>query len=106
LDNLSAVNAFYAWVASRYGVANPVQRRQLRSPVAGHGTPFDATPHVVRDQDVKWLDPGGYRAGTGIGGMSGFAGWIASAGRYPDGWAATASETARSPMACTAPGCG
>lgn len=67
LDNLSAVNAFYDWAGTRYGVTNPVSRRHLR---AGRGVgrePFEATPHVVRQRDVKWLDPSGYACWRDVG---------------------------------------
>ncbi len=68
LDNLSAVNAFYEWTQPRYAVANPVARRHLRSRRSGTRLePFAAAPHVVRQRDVKWLDPGGYACWRDIG---------------------------------------
>lgn len=68
LDNLGAINAFCEWVESRYGLANPVARRQLAVSRAGQRPePFEASPHVVRDRDVKWLDPGGYACWRDIG---------------------------------------
>jgi site-specific recombinase XerD len=68
LDNLGAMNAFYDWAESRYGLVNPVARRHLtisrtREPRAS----FEATPHVVRDRDVKWLDPRGYACWRDMG---------------------------------------
>jgi site-specific recombinase XerD len=68
LDNLSAVNAFYEWAQPRYGTVNPVARRHLH-PRRGTDRlePFAATPHVVRQRDVKWLDPGGYACWRDLG---------------------------------------
>jgi integrase len=61
LGDLGAVSAFYSWAGRRYGVASPVARRQLSRPRReGVSEGFAAAPHVVRDRDVKWLDPGGY----------------------------------------------
>ncbi|MET7620520.1 site-specific integrase [Streptomyces sp. NPDC005408] len=73
VDNLVAVNAFYEWALARYGVANPVERRQPRvaarsgAVVAG----FAASPGVVKSKDVKWLDPAGYQRwrDVGLGGL-------------------------------------
>ncbi|MFY1677415.1 site-specific integrase [Streptomyces sp. WMMC905] len=67
-DNLDAVNAFYDWAAPRFGVRNPVIRlvRQRTSSYTG-AAGFEAAPHVVRDRDVKWLDPGGYALWRDVG---------------------------------------
>ncbi|MEW2620863.1 integrase [Streptomyces sp. NPDC048106] len=67
-DNLDAVNAFYDWASARYGVRNPVirvARQRGSSRVGGDG--FEAAPHVVRERDVKWLDPGGYALWRDVG---------------------------------------
>jgi len=50
--DLAALKKFYRWM-SRYGVVNPFEG-------------FDA-PRAVRRQDVKWLDPGGYRRWLDLG---------------------------------------
>ncbi|WP_229878010.1 site-specific integrase [Streptomyces humidus] len=66
-DNLDAVNAFYDWAGARYGVRNPVARiarQRGSSPVGGS---FAVAPHVVRERDVKWLDPGGYALWRDVG---------------------------------------
>ncbi|WP_228838948.1 hypothetical protein [Nocardia amamiensis] len=68
-DNVQAINAFYEWAQARYEVSNPVDRRdtvpQHRGPVRAE--PFATAPHVVRDRDVKWLDPGGYECWRDVG---------------------------------------
>jgi len=72
LGDLGAVSAFYSWAGQRYGVASPVARRQLSRPRReGMSEGFAAAPHVVRDRDVKWLDPGGYACwrDTGLRGL-------------------------------------
>ena len=82
LDNLGAINALYGWAESRYGLANPVARQQLAvSRAGGRVERFEASPHVVRDRDVKWLDPGGYACWRDIG-LGGFA----RGGRELPGW--------------------
>jgi integrase len=68
LGNLIAISAFYEWAGPRYGMANPVRRLK----VAGRGPAetverYAASPHVVRDRDVKWLDPGGYARWRDLG---------------------------------------
>jgi hypothetical protein len=68
VDNLGAINAFYDWAADRYGVRTPVARRELRARRPGTAVEsFAAMPHVVRDRDVKWLDPGGYGCWRDVG---------------------------------------
>ena len=71
-SGLVAISAFYAWAEPRYGVPNPVQRNTIR---LGTGRPVEglrAAPRVVRDRNVKWLDPAGYRRwrDTGLRGFS------------------------------------
>ncbi|WP_433206813.1 hypothetical protein ACQP1G_20740 [Nocardia sp. CA-107356] len=68
-DNIQAINAFYEWAQARYGVRNPVDRRDSVPRRYGpmRVEPFAATPHVVRDRDVKWLDPGGYKCWRDVG---------------------------------------
>ena len=56
-SNLAALRAFYGWAARVYGVADPVACAE----------DFDLTPHGVRELDVKWLDPGGYRRWRDLG---------------------------------------
>ncbi|MFI7681012.1 site-specific integrase, partial [Actinophytocola sp. NPDC049390] len=55
--NLAGLRAFYRWAARRYGVVDPV--------VAVDD--FDLKPRGVRGQDVKWLDPAGYRRWRDLG---------------------------------------
>lgn len=50
--DLAALKKFYRWM-HRYGVVNPFDG-------------FDA-PRAARHQDVKWLDPGGYRRWRDLG---------------------------------------
>lgn len=81
-DNLDAINAFYDWAAPRFGVRNPVIRlvHQRSSSYTG-AAGFEAAPHVVRDRDVKWLDPGGYALWRDVG-LRG----LDRAGREVPGW--------------------
>lgn len=70
-SGLIAINAFYEWAEPRFSVVNPVVRVSV--PV-GSGRVVDAYqagPRLVRDRDVKWLDPGGYRRwrDTGLRGL-------------------------------------
>lgn len=88
VDNLGAINAFHGWAESRYGLANPVARRHLAVSRTGRRVEsFEATPHVVRDRDVKWLDPGGYACwrDLGIRGLD-------RAGREIPGWRGRTSQ--------------
>ena len=65
---LVAIASFYGWAHLRYGVASPVTRiegRRRRFGWGGRG--YRARPHCVRDRDVKWLDPGGYRRWRDVG---------------------------------------
>jgi integrase len=82
LDNLGAVNEFYRWAEGRFGVANPVAKRELRS---RHRTEavegIAAAPHSVRDRNVKWLDPRGYAMWRDVG-LRG----LDRAGREAPGW--------------------
>lgn len=55
--NLAALRMFYRWAARHHGVVDPVA-------VADD---FDLTPRGARDQDVKWLDPAGYRRWRDLG---------------------------------------
>ncbi|MGI5243110.1 hypothetical protein [Dactylosporangium sp. CA-139066] len=67
LDNLMAVSCFYEWAAVRYGVVNPVARHHVRGRRRERTAGFEAMPHVLRDRDVKWLDPGGYALWRDVG---------------------------------------
>ncbi|MFD7627548.1 site-specific integrase [Streptomyces sp. NPDC059851] len=51
--DLAALQKFYKWVRSAYGVANPFEG-------------FDA-PRIVKSADVKWMDPGGYTRWRDLG---------------------------------------
>lgn len=51
--DLAALKKFYRWVGARYGVANPVEE-------------LDA-PRIARRDDVKWLDPAGYKRWRDLG---------------------------------------
>jgi integrase len=55
--NLAGLRKFYRWAARRYGVADPVAAMD----------DFDLKPRGVRGQDVKWLDPAGYRRWRDLG---------------------------------------
>ncbi|KAA0022561.1 site-specific integrase [Antrihabitans cavernicola] len=67
-SDLVAISSFYEWAHRRYGVENPVLRTTVRGRhPAEAAEAYRATPHVVRDRDVKWLDPGGYRRWRDIG---------------------------------------
>ncbi|WP_433258266.1 site-specific integrase [Streptosporangium sp. CA-135522] len=66
--NLVAVSSFYQWAERRFGVVNPVNRREIRRDGEVHvGRGYEASPHVIRDSDVKWFDPAGYRRWCEIG---------------------------------------
>ncbi|MBF6253925.1 hypothetical protein IU414_18275 [Nocardia farcinica] len=65
-SGLVAMNAFHEWAERQFGVVNPVQRTAVRGAsrvVEG----YRAAPRVMRDRDVKWLDPGGYRRWRDVG---------------------------------------
>ncbi|KAA8877459.1 hypothetical protein F3087_43945 [Nocardia colli] len=67
-SGLVAISAFYEWAERRYGVVNPVVKTAIRRGGRdGVVQGYQATPKVVRDRDVKWLDPGGYRRWRDIG---------------------------------------
>lgn len=66
--NLAAMNSFYQWAGRRYQVANPVTLREVRrEDLVRTSEGYEAGPHVVRDSDVKWFDPAGYRRWCEIG---------------------------------------
>lgn len=82
LDDLVAISAFYRWAGFRFGVSDPVARRQVPGPAPGTSTEsFAAGPHVVRGKDVKWLDPAGYARWVDVG-LRG----LDLSGREIDGW--------------------
>ncbi|WP_327749900.1 tetratricopeptide repeat protein [Streptomyces europaeiscabiei] len=82
LDDLIAISAFYRWAGSRFGVSDPVARRQVPGPDPGTSTEsFEASPHLVRSKDVKWLDPAGYARWVDVG-LRG----LDLRGREIDGW--------------------
>lgn len=67
-SDLVAISTFYEWAHRRYGVENPVLRTTVRGRRPAETTEaYRATPHVVRDRDVKWLDPAGYRRWRDVG---------------------------------------
>jgi site-specific recombinase XerD len=55
--DLAGLRAFYRWAARTWPVVDPV--------AADDG--FDLRPRGVREQDVKWLDPAGYRRWRDLG---------------------------------------
>lgn len=55
--NLAALRSFYRWAARTYGIADPV---------AGTDD-LDLRPRGVRDRDIKWFDPAGYRRWRDLG---------------------------------------
>ncbi|WP_328738293.1 site-specific integrase [Streptomyces erythrochromogenes] len=82
LDDLVAISAFYRWAGFRFGVSDPVARRQVPGPNPGTTTEsFEAGPHLVRGKDVKWLDPAGYARWVAVG-LRG----LDLSGREVDGW--------------------
>jgi site-specific recombinase XerC len=54
---LAGLRAFYKWAARRYQVVDPVAAAD----------DFDLKPRGVRREDVKWLDPAGYRSWRDLG---------------------------------------
>lgn len=64
--DLAALKKFYRWMGKKYGVVNP----------------FDeiVAPRARRGEDVKWLDPGGYKRWRDLGVRG-----LDLSGR-PDGW--------------------
>jgi integrase len=55
--DLAALRSFYRWAARTYGIADPV---------AGTDD-LDLRPRGVRDRDIKWFDPAGYRRWRDLG---------------------------------------
>jgi integrase family protein with SAM-like domain len=90
--NLAGLRKFYRWAARRYGVGDPVAAVDE----------FDLKPRGVRGQDVKWLDPAGYRRWRDLGSVV----WAWMAGPMGCGGDATGSATPRSSTGSTAAGCG
>ncbi|WP_280443624.1 hypothetical protein [Nocardia brasiliensis] len=82
-DNVQAINVFYEWAQDRHNVRNPVDQPDAAPRRDGpvRSEPFTATPHVVRDRDVKWLDPGGYNCWRDIGVLG-----LDRDGREMSGW--------------------
>ncbi|WP_458682704.1 hypothetical protein [Prescottella equi] len=67
-SDLVAISAFYEWAMRRYGVGNPVLRVDIRVVSDNQRvTAYRARPHVIRDRDVKWLDPAGYGRWRDVG---------------------------------------
>jgi len=90
--DLAALRAFYRWAARTWSVVDPV--------ATDDG--FDLRPRGVREQDVKWLDPAGYRRWRDLG-LRG----LDRAGRQDPAWrGATNCATRRSRTGSTAEGCG
>ena len=71
--DLVAVSSFYEWAERRYGVSNPVTRHVIHRRDSAWGEQADevggykAGPHIIRDCDVKWFDPAGYRRWRDLG---------------------------------------
>jgi site-specific recombinase XerD len=55
--NLAALRTFYRWASPRYGIVDPVAASD----------DVDLAPRGARRQNVKWLDPGGYRRWRDLG---------------------------------------
>jgi integrase len=66
--NLAALNTFYVWAARMHRVENPIVLREVSS---RSGRPaveeLAAGPSGIRDRDVKWFDPAGYRRWRDVG---------------------------------------
>ncbi|WP_433438402.1 site-specific integrase [Nonomuraea sp. CA-141351] len=56
-SNLAALRQFYSWASRHHGVLDPVAACD----------DFDLAPRGVRERDVKWLDPAGYRRWRDLG---------------------------------------
>lgn len=68
--NLAALSTFYGWAAHIYGVTSPILSREVQ--VRGrYGLEtvqeLAVGPSGIRSQDVKWLDPAGYRRWRDVG---------------------------------------
>jgi len=70
--DLAALSSFYRWAAGEYRVANPILRREVTVPARTGGgldrvEALAAQPSGIRERDVKWLDPAGYRRWRDVG---------------------------------------
>jgi integrase len=68
--DLVTLNVFYLWAARRYGVASPVEMREVGTPSGGRRDSVEqiaAGPVGIRSRDVKWFTPAGYRRWRDIG---------------------------------------
>jgi hypothetical protein len=68
--SLAALRTFYGWAASTCGVTSPILTREVG--VRGRcGLEMveeaEVGPSGIRSQDVKWLDPAGYRRWRDVG---------------------------------------
>jgi integrase len=68
--SLAALRTFYSWAAHTFGVADPIVTRGV--PVRGrYGLEtvqeLAVGPSGIRSQDIKWLDPAGYRRWRDVG---------------------------------------
>lgn len=92
--DLAALDSFYSWAFSTYGVKSPVDLRIRRASNRGRAGKRhrDQSDHArqgskeaeaagVRDRDVKWFDRLGYRLWVDLG-LSG----VGPDGRDADGW--------------------
>ncbi len=62
--NLAALSTFYGWATHTYGVQSPILSREVQ--VRGRNglervQELAVGPSGIRSQNVKWLDPAGYR---------------------------------------------
>jgi integrase len=68
--SLAALRAFYGWAAATYKVTSPILTREVQ--VRGRyglepAEQAEVMPSGIREQDVKWLDPAGYRRWRDVG---------------------------------------
>jgi Phage integrase, N-terminal SAM-like domain len=66
--NLAALSTFYGWAARTYGLTSPILTREVRGRYGLETVEeLAAGPSGIRSQDVKWLDPAGYRRWRDVG---------------------------------------
>lgn len=62
--DLIALRLFYKWADGEFGVGNPIKIRPRRG---GRGVEPVTSPTGIRDRNVKWFDPDGYRRYRDVG---------------------------------------
>jgi integrase len=68
--SLAALRAFYGWAAATYKVTSPILTREVQVRGRYGLEPVEQAevmPSGIREQDVKWLDPAGYRRWRDVG---------------------------------------